>query len=78
MWGYGYQMQHDYFLHPLIMLFWVIVAIVIIAAVMRHHRRHHCDHHGRHGALEVLRERYAKGEIATTEFEERKKALIAE
>lgn len=38
----------------------------------------HHGHSGGHnmGALDLLRDRYAKGEIDTNEFQERKKALL--
>jgi len=69
-------MGHEFFWQPFIVLFWIVAAALIFYVVSRRCRRR-CHHH--HGdALETLRERYAKGEISTSEYEERKKALTAE
>lgn len=78
--GYGYgsmMMGHDMWWHPLISLLWAVVVLVIALALIRNWRGRHCRGH-RGGALEMLRERYAKGEISTAEYEERKKTLTAE
>ena len=79
--GYGYPGGQEYAFHPLFSLIWIVVAVIVIVMLVRMlrrggHWRHMHHHHG--GALEMLRERYAKGEISTAEFEERKKALEAE
>lgn len=71
-------MAHEYFWHPLMAIFWAIVVLVIAVAILRRTRRGGWHHRCGRGALELLRERYAKGEISTPEFEERKKALMAE
>ena len=61
-------------------LWWVLIIVLIVAAVRwMHGSTGCCGHYGkRHGsdaALDLLRERFAKGEIEKKEFEERKKAL---
>ena len=61
------------------LLFWALV-IYGIVWIVRHHSRctHHgaCGHHSaQNSALEILRERYAKGEIQKEEFESKKKDL---
>ncbi len=56
-------------------LWWVIIIAVIIAFVRWLHGRSHELHGRRNGALAILKERYAKGEIDKKEFEERKKNL---
>lgn len=65
----------------LISIFWVIVLIVVITAVVRWMRgkpvwRCH-GHHGESMALDILKERYARGDIDRKEFEEMKKDLLA-
>jgi len=60
------------------MVFWVLVVYMIISMLRRPHGMgHHCMGHGdmRSDPLDILRERYAKGEIDRKEFEEKKKDL---
>lgn len=57
-------------------LFWALVVFVIVALVRglgggRRHRWHGEDR----SPLDILKERYAKGEIEKKEFEEKKKDL---
>ncbi len=56
------------------LLWWVVVIAVAIAVVRAIGGRGRRD---RDSALEILRERYARGEIDAAEFEERKKQLRA-
>lgn len=76
MWGWEYHMGWIPIL--LIGLFWigVIVAILffirwLIASTSRRHR----EARPTDSALEIVRQRYAKGEISKEEFEEKKKDL---
>lgn len=81
MWGYGYgyPMMGGYgVVGSLLSLFWIIVAIVAVVFIIRalrggkHSMRHWCHEDQ---ALNLLKERYVKGEISTAEFEEKKKAI---
>ena len=74
---------------PLLALLFIAAATVVVVLVARAMMRGRCchRHHGRcghaqgHGganALMILEERYAKGEIDTAEFNERKKALAGD
>lgn len=57
--------------------FWVFVALVVVRLFRGSHHHHH-DWHGWHGsstALQVLEERYARGEITREEFLERRSVL---
>lgn len=82
--GYGPMMGYGGYgvFHLLWSAFWVVVLILAVVWLMRAMRRHGKDgndiwrcRNERQSALDILRERYAKGEIDTTEYEERKKTL---
>jgi putative membrane protein len=58
-------------------IFWGLVIWGIVALVHRTSGNGYgTDHQHSESALEVLKRRYAKGEINKEEFEEKKKALI--
>jgi putative membrane protein len=71
----GYHMGGAIFL----MIFWVVVIGLIIWGAMRMSRHAHgCCGHGEHqgsDALQIAKERYAKGEINEKEFEQIKNNL---
>ena len=67
----------------------ILILVLIISIIVRiiRGRRHHMrgdwkgEWHkmmGNQGAVDILRERYAKGEIDKAEYEERKKVLEAD
>jgi putative membrane protein len=57
-------------------LFWVLVIAAIAFWVARRGRMPWFDvPFGTQGAMNILRERYAKGEISAEEFDERRKKL---
>jgi len=75
--GMGFGLFH-FFGGVLTFLFWFIVVILLIRFIRR--RKILGDgpiwtHHS--GALDILKERYAKGEINKAEYEEKKKDLEA-
>lgn len=70
MYGYYGDWGHPFFGWLMMIFFWV-VPIIIIAWIM--HGRWHNDPKGK--ALDILKERYAKGEINKEEFETEKKDL---
>ncbi len=82
--GYGYGRMggwgwhSGFFFGPLI-TFLIIIAIVFLIARIAgwtHHSHgfhRHCGH--RRGALDILEERFARGEIDKNEFEEKRKLL---
>lgn len=89
MWGYGHHYWGDgwgwgWGFHPLGMIFFIVLIAFLIAALLRmlgfgRHYRHgrfgFYGDGGRSSALDILEERFAKGEIDRNEFEERRKAL---
>jgi len=72
MWGYGFSI-----IGLIIMiLFWVLVAYIIISLI-RHFGRESKNHYYHHdAALDILKERYAKGEISKEQFEKMKQDLM--
>ncbi len=63
----------------LVFLFWIAVIVVILFLIrwLIVSTRHHGDRksEGTDSALEILKIRYAKGEITKEEFEQKKKDL---
>ncbi len=80
MWGYGYgngMMGYSLF-GGFFSLLWFVLVVVIVIAIVRgitggRHGHHWMDRDKT--ALDILKERYAKGEIDKNEFEEKKKDL---
>ena len=69
-WGFGW-------IFPLFMMMLMIAFCVLIASWMfggHRHGRSHGDHVS--SALQILSERFAKGEISKEEFEERRAILV--
>lgn len=75
---YGYAIDgFGFFPGLLMLLFWIFIIWLIVEAV-RWNRPTGPWHQGQHSsgrALEILKERLAKGEIDKQEFEEKKKLL---
>lgn len=71
MWGWGDSWSAGWTFGLMHVLWWVlaIALVVVIFRAVAGRGRH------RDSALEILRERYARGEIDAAEFEERKKQL---
>ncbi len=67
---YFYPM-HSFFGPIFMVIFWVLI-IWMITRFVRHHP-HPNVHHGK--ALDILKERYAKGEITKEQFEIMKKDI---
>ena len=61
----------------IMIVFWVIVIALIIGGAVRMGRHGYWMHGDRHGsnALDIAKERYAKGEINQEEYEQIKKNL---
>jgi putative membrane protein len=77
MWGGGY----GWFFMPIMMIVFIAVTVVVIVLIVRWiGGTGHPPPHTAHGppgktALDILKERFARGEIDKEEFEERRKVL---
>jgi putative membrane protein len=77
MWQYGFHNGGFGLMGAFCLVFWAVVISLFIMGVMRM-RRHGCMMHSEHhdnNALNIAKERYAKGDIDEKEFEKLKKAL---
>ncbi len=63
-WGIGMMLM--------MLVFWVLVIVLLVYGVRWFTGLHHPQ---TDSALDILRQRYARGEISTEEFEEKKRAL---
>ncbi len=84
MWGYGYQHMGGWGFHPFGSVLFAVFCVILLVAAIRMVRYGHVCGHGRFrhggyghgtGALDILEERFAKGEIDKNEFEEKRKVL---
>lgn len=65
-WGFGGIMM---------IVFWAAIVLLIVWAVKEVHGDDSVKPHSK-SALDILKDRYAKGEIDKKEFEEKKKDLV--
>jgi putative membrane protein len=75
MWGFGWGFM---FLGPLFIILLAVALYFIITSSLRRSTHTHYSHHypSRERAIEVLNERYAKGEISKEQFEQMKKDIL--
>ena len=71
MWQSCNNNWHFFGMHGIWWLFWIVVLIVIFLIL----RPYLVSKKEMDSALEILRRKYASGEISSEEFEERKKVL---
>ena len=84
MWHYGYG-WHFWWMFPLMMLFMIFIFAVIffIARGLYGHGYNHWGARSRmwgdpsHSALQILNERFARGEIQKDEYAEKKAAILS-
>lgn len=80
--GYGHHMWnggwHGWFFGPIMMIVFIAVVVVVVVLLVRWlgSPSHGSAHHSQTRApLDILKERFAKGEIDKEEFEERRRVL---
>ncbi len=72
--GYGYGMMGGgWWILGLIFWILIIIGIVLLIKYLWEHGGAGTEHES---ALEILKKRYAKGEISKEEFEEKKKDIV--
>lgn len=81
MWGDGYGWQY-WWICPLMMLFMIVVFAAIFLIIRRSwgdgsHRWEPPWRGPGHSALQILDERFARGEIQRNEYEEKKAAILS-
>lgn len=80
-WRYDNGGGHDWFGLGLMVIWWVFVfvAVMLLVRYLRGNGHHYHDHHEPHAqdetALDILKKRYARGEIDKKEYEEKRKDL---
>ena len=78
MFGYGFNHMGwgwpGFFLGPFFMIiFWIIIAIIVILLFRNYGERSNAKTES--SAMDILKERYAKGEINKKEYEEKKRDI---
>ena len=58
------------------MVLWIVLIAVLIYWIIRAAQRGGATGSGQESAIDILKKRYARGEISKEEFEERKKDLM--
>ncbi len=74
MWWNDYATAPWMFMGPIMMILFIVICMTMMFFMMRGGMRHRYRG-GR--AIDILKERYARGEINQTEFEERRRLLEA-
>jgi putative membrane protein len=69
--GFGF----GWFMPVLMILFWGLVIWGVVALVRGLSGPRHCDSTAADSALEILKRRYARGEVSKKEYEEKKREL---
>ncbi len=70
-----------YWMHPFgggwfMMLIWWVIIVAVIAVAIRWLSRQRGEQSEEGSAIEILKKRYARGEISREEFEEKKRDLL--
>ena len=58
------------------LLFWIVIILIAVKLFRNYSHKTHIGNLSNSSALNILRERYAKGEIDTEEFNRRKQDLL--
>lgn len=74
-------MNDSYVMHPMYgmggwMIFWWVLIILLIVGAVSFFARQQGSSNREKSAMDILKERYAKGEISKEEFEEKKRDIL--
>jgi len=75
-WGMMGGFGWGWFMPLVMILFWGLIIWGVFALVRSLSNHRYCDSSATDSALEVLKRRYARGEIRKEEYEEKKKDLV--
>ena len=75
--GYWGGPWHGWFMGPLMMVIFLAVVVAVVVLVLRRLSTSGASHEARerNTPVNILKERFARGEIDKTEFDERRKVL---
>ena len=74
--GFGYGMMNGLFGGLMMIVFWAIIIMFVVWGIKEVSGKHRHTDSRDSRTLEILEERYAKGEIDEKEFKSKKKDLI--
>lgn len=77
MWNLGDNLWGWWFGWFFMLVWWVVITAAIVALIKWLFNHNDKKENGVKSALDILKERYVKGEIDKKEFDEKKKDLIA-
>jgi putative membrane protein len=83
MWGYGHGWMMDYWggawswMGPFGMILWLILLVLVVAAIAWFfNRRPRVGEQQRPSALDILEERYARGELGRDEYQQKRRDIL--
>ena len=79
-WGMGYHHMMGGGMGMVMTIFWVVLVsalVLLVSGAINGYRDSHTNHEGLRDPLEILKQRYARGEIDKIEYEDKRRSLSA-